>query len=210
MRIIENINYVITTDCNRMCPDCCCNIPNKQLYNISWEEILETSKFFKGINRINLTGGEPSLHPEFSNFVPKLKNIFECEFLTIETNGYGFKKFPETFKYFDWIQATSYDENSYKESYDNSDDINFIKSYLSNSKTKVVVGKVIHSLRQGIGNGKICDRGLSETVSYEKGFLYPCCVSSGIENSKNIKLTNNWRKEILTVPLPCDRCWFSI
>ncbi len=210
MRNISCINYMLTTYCNRMCPDCCCNIPNKKdRIHFDWSYVVNSAEYFKGINRINISGGEPTIHPNFIEFIPKLKELFQCINFTIETNGYGFKKFPEIFKYFDVIQATRYTEKSYINSWDNKEDIEFIKNYLQDSKTKLLIGEVIHTPRKIRKNGIICIRGLSETASYENGILYPCCTGSGVEGANGITLTKNWREEILKVKLPCKNCWFS-
>lgn len=210
-RLIQCVNYMVTTYCDRLCPDCCCNIPaweNKKHFD--WEYIKESAKYLKGIRRINLSGGEPSFHPNFTEFVPKMKELFNCTILTIETNGYGFKKFPETFKYFDVIQVSHYTKDSYKGSTDNTSDVEFIKEYLKGTKTDVLVGEIFHTSRGIRNSGIICARGVSETVSYVDGLLYPCCAAPGVEGGVGIPLTHNWLSEIKNVKLPCDNCWFSL
>ena len=55
--------------------------------NVTWDYIIESARYLKGIKMIKLTGGEPTMHPQFQEFVPKLKELFQCEILSIETNG---------------------------------------------------------------------------------------------------------------------------
>jgi MoaA/NifB/PqqE/SkfB family radical SAM enzyme len=207
MREITCINYMITTACDRLCPDCCCNMKSNSINHVTWASLKESAVYFKGIDRINLTGGEPTLHPQFINYVPNLRELFQCNRLTIETNGWGFKKFPDIFRYFDWIQVSHYSVDSYEKSWDNSKEIDFIRGYLPSMS--LIVGEITHIPRNVITGGKICDRGLSENASFYKGKLYPCCVAPGIEGAKGIELTPNWRQEILKVKLPCHNCLFS-
>jgi organic radical activating enzyme len=209
MRNINCINYILTTNCNRNCPECCCDVPNKTGIDVSWIYIVESAKYLKGINRINLSGGEPTLHPYFEEIVPKLRELFQCNLLTIETNGYGFEKFPEIFKYFDWIQATHYSSESYEGSDDNEEQVKFIQDYLKDSKTVVLVANVTHVLRSRRSSGEICERGKSETAAYENGLIYPCCVAPGIEGGKGIPLSSNWKEEILKTEMPCNNCHFA-
>lgn len=211
MRDIHSINYMITTHCNRVCPDCCCNIPNlRNKKHFDWNYLVESAKYFKGIFRINLTGGEPTLHHNFVELVPKLKDLFNCTLLTIESNGYNFKKFPQIFTYFDTVYASVYTEKTYPGSISNEKDIEFLEEYLKGTKTKVFSGDIVHIQKNVKPSGKICERGKSETVSYANGYLYPCCVAPGVKDSLGIPLTYNWKKDILEVPLPCNNCLFSL
>jgi organic radical activating enzyme len=202
---------MLTTYCDRLCPDCCCNIPEwNNKTNYDWAYLENSAKFFKGIRRINLSGGEPTLHPNFVEFAPKLKELFQCNVLTIESNGYGFKKFPEVFKYFDVIQVSHYTKDSYEGSTDNTEDVEFIKDYLKGTNTSVLIGEIVHISRERRSSGIICGRGESETVSYVDGLLYPCCAAPGVEGRIGIPLSDNWIHEIEKVKMPCENCWFSL
>jgi len=212
MREISSINYVITTSCNRMCPDCCINIQHKQRKYVDWHYLTESAKYFKGINRIHITGGEPTIHPNFKDFVPHLREVFGCKLLTLETNGFGVRSYPEIFTYFDIIYMSHYTKNSYLGSSDNGEDIEYLKNYINKTpcKTTIVVGDIVHTSRDVRNNGIICERGLSETAQYEDGLLYPCCTTSGVEGCLGIPLTQRWKEEILKVSLPCKNCWFAL
>ena len=209
-RLIQSINYSITSNCDRMCPHCCMNLLEKEPWEASWDYIVDSAKYFKGIRRIHLTGGEPTLHSQFCEIVPKLKKLFQCGILTLESNGWGFQKFPEIFKEFDVIQVSHYMKNSYIGSWDNTDDVEFIKSFLKETNTIVLVGDIIHIDRNVRNNGLICDRGTSETVAYYDSKLFPCCVGPGLKDSPSITLSDKWEKEIRDIDIPCNTCWFSL
>jgi organic radical activating enzyme len=207
MRDIQSINYIITTYCNRTCPDCCCNIETKQHFN--WDYIQASVKYFRNMPRIHLTGGEPTIHPDFKEIVPKLKELFGCTRLTIESNGVNFRKFPEIFTYFDEVYASIYTERTHKGCLSNEKDVKFLQKYLEKTSTKFFSGDIIHFSKNTKPSGRICERGLSETVSYYNNKVYPCCVAPGVKDSKGILVTPNWKKDILEVPLPCSNCLFS-
>lgn len=212
MREITCINFMITTECNRRCPDCCCNIPyKKERQHFDWDYIQESAKYMQNLDRIQLTGGEPTMHPDFLKIVPRLKDLFNCKNLTIETNGWGFHIFPEVFKFFDWIQVTHYTSKTYLGCDDNTDDIKFLQNYLKNYPVEIKIAEVVHIQRNGIKRGSICARGTSETVSYENGLIYPCCVGNGVTGAVGIPLDYHWKDmiEYGAVPLPCKNCWFS-
>ena len=123
VREITTVSVAVTTHCNMKCPDCCCGIPmrepsKREFYD--WAYFEKAASVFYGMHRIHLAGGEPTLHPQFSEFAPKFRELFGCEKLTIETNGWGFKRFPETFKVFDVIYASHYTENTFKDSPDHA------------------------------------------------------------------------------------------
>lgn len=210
-RDISSINFTVTTFCSMKCPDCCCNITmmkNKDKKFFYWDYFVNSAKYFYGIDRIHLTGGEPTLHPNFIEYVPKLKELFGCNRLTVETNGFGFKRFPETFSFFDEIYCSHYTSTSFEGSPDNTEEIQFIKN-LYPDKT-IFVGEITHLSRELRGT-KMCSRGWSETVGYSNGKLYPCCVASGLpERDVGIELTESWKEDILKVIHPCDICFFAV
>jgi pyruvate-formate lyase-activating enzyme len=94
-------------------------------------------QFFRGIERIHLTGGEPSLHPKFKEWAPKFRELFQCRDLTVESNGFGFQRFPEVFAHFDVVYASLYSEatfvpggsNYWRSSLDNSQKIADLKTW---------------------------------------------------------------------------------
>lgn len=197
------------------CPDCCCNITamaNRDKKFFDWEYLENAAKYFYGLDRIHLTGGEPTLHPRFRDFVPKLKDLFGCNRLTIETNGFGFKKYSHLFGWFDEIYCSHYTADTFPGCPDNTEEIVYLKDalqILQNKNTKIIVGEIQHSSRENRGT-KICARGTSETLGYSNGKLYPCCVASGLPaRDVGIPLTENWREDILKVVHPCDICFFA-
>jgi len=53
-----------------------------------WEYFAALAPYIYGIDRVDITGGEPTSHPQFGEFVPKFRELFGCKRLTLETNGF--------------------------------------------------------------------------------------------------------------------------
>ena len=161
------------------CPDCCCDIPENESKNhITWEYVEHAAQFLRGLERIHLTGGEPSLHPKFREWVPALRDLFKCKLLTVESNGYGFQKFPEVFTHFDVVYASLYSEATFapggstywRPSLDNAKKIKHLVEYYANRPGPVIyVGNVVHTPRHLRPGTKMCPRGTSENAAYADG-----------------------------------------
>ena len=211
MRVIDNISYSLTTHCNMSCPDCCAAItamPKKDRVFYDYDYILNSAKYFKGIGRITLTGGEPSIHPKFEGWIPQFKEIFECKELAVWTNGTMFKKKPDVWKYFDIIHITNYTEKTFEGSPNNTKLIAWIKEYLKDTNVQIYSCEIEHIPLTKRGN-KMCFRGFSDTVEFVNGVIYPCCVGSGLPIKKGLELCEDWRNKILEVHPPCEVCNFA-
>lgn len=177
---------------------------HKKFYD--WAYIENSAKYFKGIRRINLTGGEPSIHPKFEEFIPKLKDLFQCEVLSVWTNGTMFRKKPEVWAYFDEIHISNYTSESWEGSPDNTEEIAYIKELYPNKYISAT--PVVHIPMTQRGT-KMCFRGYSETVEFVDGFIYPCCAGSGLNTKVRLELCENWRDEIVKLHPPCQECLFA-
>src|SRR6185503_3305035 len=108
---IKIVQITVTTFCNMKCKECCCAmqiIPKHDKHFVTWDYMVNAAKYFYGVPTIDITGGEPSIHPELEEWSPKLKQLFGCELLTMDTNGSMFKKKPELFRSYDKIYVTHY------------------------------------------------------------------------------------------------------
>lgn len=208
-REIKSINYTLTTHCNMRCPDCCAGItalPKSLKSFYDWDYVVNSAIYFKGIDRINLTGGEPSVHPKFEEWVPKLKELFECRVLSVWTNATMFKKKPEVWAYFDEIHISNYTAESFKGSPDNSEEIAFIKNLYPDKY--ISAAKVVHDPLTKRGT-KMCFRGYSDTIEFVDGYVYPCSSSSGLPTKIRLPLTKDWKEEIVKLHPPCYECLFA-
>lgn len=93
---IQRIELDLTDFCNLQCPGCPTKLGKNKL---NWEK---TKPILKKIAKENIidditicgNGGEPTLHPDITNIIIDLNNIFPKVKITIATNG-------ENLKYFD-------------------------------------------------------------------------------------------------------------
>lgn len=209
MQVPVNIVQIfLTTHCNMRCPDCSCGmqvIGKKDKYFIDWNYLEYASKIFYGVDTISIMGGEPSMHPKFSEWSPMFKELFGCRFLTVESNGTMFKKLPEAFSHYDKIFATHYHPDMFEGCPENQSDIDYLKSLYGD---KVWVNEIVHIPRETRGT-KPCFRATSGGVAYEGGKLYPCAVGSGVRTNNYIVPTLNWREEIKTIYPKCSDCYFA-
>ncbi len=208
-RVISSINYTFTTHCNMKCPDCCAGITAMAMKDrvfYDWDYHVEAAKYLRGIDRINLTGGEASVHPKFNEWVPRLKELFECRSLSVWTNGTMFRKKPEVWAHFDEIHITNYTAETFVGAPDNTKDIEFIRELYPNKYISAT--KTVHTPLTNRGT-KMCFRGYSDTVEFVDGWLYPCCTASGLPTKTRIRLSENWKEEILKIHPPCHECLFA-
>src|SRR5262249_16992682 len=82
--IIEITNY-----CNLECPICI--VQNKHNYHMSREEFVATLNGLvekEGyLDTVNLSGGEPTIHPEFLEFLDIARSYLEIGRVSVSTNG---------------------------------------------------------------------------------------------------------------------------
>lgn len=100
----STFSIAITFRCNFRCPACTFLLRDKHAFDGAKDMSLEKinwilDKFHKDIKTVNLTGGEPTLHPQFSEIVQSVKkrNLR----LRMPTNGTLIKQRIEDLKYFD-------------------------------------------------------------------------------------------------------------
>jgi hypothetical protein len=208
MRQITCINYVLLTQCNRRCPDCCAGIGKRPIWYADWDYIAESAQWFAGIDRINLTGGEPTQHPQFREWAFNLRDLFGCNRLEVWTNGYAADKFgTDVWQQFDVVHFSHFGEWSFTGCKDNTKE----RDHLARLLDGVVKFDPIHVVhtKQTPGATKPCYRLHAEAVEYSEGLLYPCCTASGQPGAIGIKPGPNWRQDVQKVRAPCERCVFA-
>ena len=201
MRTITTIQLDITTVCDRACPDCCCaiNMGIRAAVHHPWEYFERAAKFIRGVERVDLFGGEPTCHPRFGDFVPHFRDLFDCKLLTMTTNGFKVREYVGFLHEFDFIQATPYDDK-------NAPAMALLKK--SHHDVRFFPGTFLR--RDTPGGGLPCHRAFSETVSYADGKFWPCCPGSGIPGATGMEPSRDWREKIQTWPMPCQTCFMSL
>jgi hypothetical protein len=192
----------LTTHCDQRCPNCCCGIGiNRTLQHHPWEYFERAAAVLYGVERVHLTGGEPTLHPQFAAFVPRFKQLFGCQRLTLGTDGFRLHLYRDVIA-------------------EHIDEVFFSDYELGRAGELVHLGVAVHTYQGGAhaanhvsrsrrGSGGPCDRAFGECVPYSDGKLYGCCVAPGVDGAEGIAPAAGWREAVRLAPLPCASCWFS-
>ncbi len=203
--MIHTVTIDLTTHCNRRCPNCCAGIGiNRVLEHHSWEYFERAAAVLYGVERVNLTGGEPTMHPCFLPYVEGFRKLFGCKKLTMSTNGYLVAQHIDVItREIDWVDFSLYGDNHYALS------LLQIHGITVNVYDGGLLG-INHTPRVNRGTGS-CFRACatSGTVAYADGKLYGCCVAPGITGAVAVE-RETWRAVIETAPLPCADCWFAV
>lgn len=203
--MIHTVNLDMTTHCDRRCPDCCAGIGiNRTLQHHPWEYFVEASRVLYGIDRVNLTGGEPTAHPRFGQFVSHFRDLFGCTLLTLSTNGYRVREYV-------CLIETEFDYVHYSTYGDNLGPLQLLRD--AGIKVSVFDGgeqasNFVKLDKRGTGDCFRASR-RSGTIAYADGMLFGCCVAPGIDQGAGTRPHMDWREWIERAPLPCDQCLFS-
>lgn len=204
--MIHTVNLDLTTHCNKRCPDCCAGVGiNRVLGHHDWSYFETAAKWLQGIERINLTGGEPTAHPKFAEFVPRFRELFGCTTLTMNTNGYRVIAHLDTIvEHFTWVDFSDYG--------DNHQALNAllgrgVKVGMYNAGPNGA--NFVPRIRRA--EGKPCSRAcfISDGCAYADGKFFGCCVGPGIPTATPLEPQIDWKTILPTVPLPCNDCWFA-
>lgn len=92
--VLEYIYIPITLECNRNCKGCvsCSPLAGKETritmvqYTKTLERLIEIAGT-ETIQKIDISGGEPLIHPDVLEFLKVTKNIFNNSIIEIRTNG---------------------------------------------------------------------------------------------------------------------------
>ena len=206
--IAQSITCILlemTTHCDQRCPNCCTGIGiNRTLQHHPWEYFERAAKLLYGIERVHLTGGEPTAHPQFAEFVPKFKELFGCHRLTLGTDGFRVQIHKAVIaKHIDEIHFSDYANRPTVRSLIQIGLVPKVSVYDAGP------GACNHIPRSRRGSGQPCERGFGECVPYADGKLYGCCVAPGVDGSVGMEPGPGWRENVRALPLPCTDCWFS-
>jgi hypothetical protein len=172
------------------------------------------------IEWIEITGGEPSLHPDFKEISLNLREIFQAPSFMLVTNGFLFerekKQLPLLLQY-NSIFLTHYTDQFYtlnpNSGKPNTSAVTIIKEFLESegySGLQVIEMNSHKSMNVKVTNGTGCYHFHSNMIAYYEGILYGCCVSWSLpEKGTGVPLTREWRSELKNINLPCETCFLS-
>ena len=223
-RSVNRLQIPITCVCNRRCPDCCAREQlswyNKSLIKkeVSLDELGWVGKMIGKIKRIEITGGEPTLHPKFDEISKRLTQFFDCDDFMLVTNGWLFGKDSSTLPLlmnYQRIWLSHYTEK-FIEKYGgevNTSEVRLVEDFLKtqgHTDFKVIIENDHVPFISGPYGGGPCSHYFSDMVAYYKGFIYGCCVAWSLpKQGRGIPLNIDWREHLNDIELPCENCFLS-
>lgn len=224
-RVVTKVAIPITKVCSRHCPEC---VVRDQLtwYNksikrphMAMEELTEVGRLIGPIQHLEITGGEPSLHPQFEEITARLGELFQCDDIMLVTNGWLFgrdpSKLPLLMKYQRvWVSHYTEAFANRHGGTPNTADAKAVRDYLIENqhpfiKYQNVSGHKIHTPPYG---GAPCDHYYHGMIGYYDGRLYGCCAAGGLpegQRGASILLTEGWRARVTELETPCEYCPYS-
>ena len=199
-----HVNLLVTTHCNRACPDCCCGMPRHVLgppQHYPWGYFTHAATFLRGLETLTITGGEATLHPQFGRILREFDGLFEPINLELMTNGCDLLRYRA-----DWDQShvtrimiTDFDGDARSHA--------AIAAVRAWDPARLAVYPSAHVDVTRRGSGRPCGR--RAIAAYAAGRLWPCCVSPGIPGAASMDPARDWRTALERVPLACADCCFS-
>ena len=201
--MIEYIHaqLLVTTLCNRQCRDCCYRIPGHETLppqHYDWPYFERAAEYLGNLNYLYVTGGEPTLHPQFVRIAAEFRVLFNPQRMVLATNGAGILQHIDSLDDFDEVRITNFGPPPTPET---------ILQVTERYPNKIVVRPGTHYSLEKRGGGYPCER--RYIPAYANGRLYPCCVAPGIPDAVSIEPTNDWKLQLAEVPLPCASCLWS-
>jgi len=208
-RKFNAIQLCITTKCNRNCKSCIFKMPYVEGEHVDVDWIKYISKHFQGLRLVQVSGGEPTTHPDFQYITENIRQWFKPQMLMLVTNGHKIIQYADILGHYDHIRITYYNKDTYSGS---SDNMSIIKRFKNKFKGSSRIYAKLSKHRVDINKEKIlpCGLGANDLALVFNKKLYPCCSASGIDINSCIEITENWKEELKKVKLPCDKgCPFA-
>lgn len=200
---MKALDLHITDKCNLRCLYCSHGISKLEnhSYYMSTKELQEIKNTIidSERTRINVSGGEPTAHPEFEIFCNTLRQLFPNQHLRLMSNGFKAELYKSVIlNTFDSIVFTEYPS---------------LQLSFSGWPTNIVdIHKVNHRsvYIPGTANSTNCAFKVFPMVRNYK--IYPCCRVFGLklhlgEQPEDIGLPLKDYKNLACDTLTCSKCW---
>lgn len=217
-RNIVRIALPITTICNRDCPECPAHRKKGEpsFGHVPLDTIKRYGETLGHFYRLEVSGGEPTLHPDFPYLAENWHNLFDCDEVMLLTNG----RFPDSY-----LQYLPLHERVYTTHYNekfaarhggpvNTADVRRVGDYLF-AYPKTIFHPQEMDGHVPIGSGPYSGRCMfgyekSDMVSVFEDRIYGCCTAWQLPyRGEGIPVTKDWRDHLGEIEIPCGFCFLS-
>ncbi len=187
------LEIAITDFCNLTCNFCSQGTPlQKDKLRMTYDQIKNYIKLAiknNEIDIIKLSGGEPTMHPDFRKICKIIKKNQSKKIFQLASNGIKMKKYLHDLIVFDQIDLTHY-PNENDEIFFNLKKLK-LKNVITYEKDNFVLDNVFDDNKNANKNFdvyKFCN--YSKVKKIVQGRLYNCCIAFGQSIRKNINREN--------------------
>jgi hypothetical protein len=199
----KELHLSITTACTMSCPHCVYGMFWRTARHTALEQIKLALDWFEGIGKINLTGGEPTCHPQFNEIAEMVRNRFPSIIFGLETNASLYPKFNAALRFFDSIDATLYGPDAWPGCPSNTAKIELLKT----DYPALRILKAKHLTFADNRGAHPCGR--QARAHWTNGLVYGCCAAPGYKSAIGIDLKTGWHENLKSLRLPCAECVFG-
>jgi hypothetical protein len=189
---------IITTVCDRKCPNCCYATVCKEPRHFSCDELERAAEHYNKFDTLIISGGEATLHPEFKRISRSFRDLFKVRWMELQSNGSQVLEHRDVMGCYDRIRVTCFDKNVLRKV--------GVLHRMGYNVMRLPDASKHRPLRVVPGNDQPCYR--QRFPAYFNGRVYRCCQGPGI-NGGSVPLSPSWREEILESPLHCENCLFA-
>lgn len=217
------LEIAINDFCNLTCKLCSQGTPYQQVKRvIRLPELRRLSTFFRPyeFRTIKLSGGEPTIHPDFAEICQELHALFPAKRYVLATNGALLKKYLGALEMFTVVELSHYpgqNDAEYQEllgmrlpknvfTMSKHDYAEMIDVFTPQNRGKVNVFEHCGSPRQ--------------IFKIVQNRIYPCCIVFGLSNLRKtvtaeevgVPVDEHWREHLqqLDIERHCKTCWVNV
>jgi hypothetical protein len=189
--------------------------PHAEWTALPIEKLQEYGRLIGHIENVEISGGEPTLHPEFEAIARDIHDILDCPNIWLVTNGWLFREHPEKLPLLDCFDTVyfSYYTDEFVARYGTRSNADIVRAVAEYAQKHGHKGVHVEAIDWHIpyhlpdGDGVPCWWYPADMISLYDGTLYGCCVAWGLKyKGRGIPLTADWREHLKEIDLPCERC----
>ena len=206
--VCDAFDLMITTRCERRCPDCCCGLWRGGVpWDVTPAEAGRVAAWAGPVRTLYVTGGEPTMHPAFRQVVEAVWRSARAGRLILATEGSRVMDDLPALAMFDAVMLSHYSAASGSHGEANTATIQRLRRAVLRGP-RVLVRRQPHR-RGDAGRSEPCGRA-RRTAAYCQGRVWGCCVGPGRALADSALMGPGWREDVGRLYLDCRGCPFAV